>query len=439
MADDDNSPGKNPTASTSANRQTRSNSPDFGLSDAELNAVMQDFEMRHPEYAAEAGASGTQRSKPAVIAQKDAASDENYFDDSDWIEKQDKEFFAELDAIEERMLSNNKGSSPARKRAKQRLQPADPSIEGKDGSGLRHRAGYGDLSPELRQNIAMNLVSEDPGQTARNLRSFRLVDKGNRQAVRQKSRLSDFDAKLAEAGKLANEIFRTTYPQNGLPDRRPLRHRNGNVTEEVVDEARTISAVAPTLPFLGEKERARVVEDTLGLRDDTRRAVATLHLISQSNTLQTQQRSRLLDDALAMFSKPMENDDNLHRIAATTVVCAGLNNHLEPKHKRILAEIVATQGDKRSLYADVFAKAGGSLELGKLKESHELRNLRTSESNVGKLRGDLTTLQEKVPEDFDEHYLSVKQIGEANLKGVKEARAVLQNSGRSRDRTDHSR
>ncbi|MDR6101838.1 hypothetical protein QE369_002035 [Agrobacterium larrymoorei] len=189
-------------------------------------------------------------------------------------------------------------------------------------------ASVGDLPAELMDPIVDHLVTNSPAETARDIATFRSLNKATRQFV-------DGDPLVRRlqlpprAIELAGKIFAKSYPRSGLPDI-PGGARRMN---DPISAGDHLTAIGPVLRFLPGGARSKVVDDVRALRHPSARADAVLALAKHSDfsCLPAQDRKFLIDEGIRLLGSG--GNALTFRSVASAEAIVIVRHHMAPEQK----------------------------------------------------------------------------------------------------------
>ncbi|MGO6944732.1 hypothetical protein [Rhizobium johnstonii] len=274
----------------------------------------------------------------------------------------------------------------------------------RDGGKAEEHRNLLDLPDGPLTNVAERLVTADPRDTARNLGSFKSVEKKARRAVQdvapgQESDLSRFDRRNNQLGRLANDLAQ------GLTDGLALNSNDLAIFQ--------VAAASDVGHFLGPEKQAALV-DRIGEMDQMSQAASLLLLASNFNKFNDQNKSRIFEKAFELAAG-----------------AAGTSN------------IVA----RHPLYAMYYdLNANQQAQAGLLLNVHENmpRLQRAAEERTSNLDWHITSIETSVRDTVGaqisrEQLWRGSEIARSISDAYDHAREDLMASSRSRDRTDSGR
>ncbi len=235
---------------------------------------------------------------------------------------------------------------------------------------LGKKSGFFDLGrvpPELVENIAANLHSDDPRETSRNQTNFSLANKFVHNAVAGERGIKrvdghvkvDFDGgspalrrfngHLKRLGSLAGKTYHDLIPPNGLPDEASVGLPRDHRRDQPLAANDITDAAGPILPYQKADVKAKLVDSVMDLESEEA-AGETLNSFARfSSGLDKEQRSDIGHDAIAILASqgPLRYYGRIK--AAEALGRLEMHGHLTPNHRMELDEAVTARPELAGL------------------------------------------------------------------------------------------
>ncbi|QTG17181.1 hypothetical protein G6M86_28260 (plasmid) [Agrobacterium tumefaciens] len=188
-----------------------------------------------------------------------------------------------------------------------------------------------DLTGDTLAEVAARLTTESPAQTAADLTNFKMAGSIARNAV-ENSPVGLFHRRLTRLGVSAKLLFDNTIPQ----------------ADEVVQPSRLKSA-APIIDYQLSHRKHGLVDQVLTLPDEERQAEAMALLKDKLQAFNAEDKTRLIDRALHLFSTAGHSDD---QIGGAQLLIHGYD-YLSNSHKGQILDLLRGEGNAEDIYFNV--------------------------------------------------------------------------------------